>query len=130
MAGAAAATAARGAGAGAPLAEPRLSLPRIFQRDLIGTTIQTTLVIGAFMCIYYSLNFWYPTFLREAGRPTLPYLAAFNVGAIAGTATWGRLSEGRLGRRGAVTDHRDPRLRVAAALPARRARRRCSGSAR
>ena len=27
------------------------------------------------MCIYYSLNFWYPTFLREAGRPVLPYLA-------------------------------------------------------
>ena len=32
-----------------------------------------------------------------------PYLAAFNFGAIAGTATWGRLSEGRLGRRGAAT---------------------------
>ena len=30
-------------------------------------------------------------------------LAAFNVGAIIGTATWGRLSEGRLGRRGAFT---------------------------
>jgi len=33
----------------------------------------------------------------------LPYLAAFNFGAIAGTATFGRLSEGRLGRRGAAT---------------------------
>ena len=56
------------------------------------------------MCIYYSLNFWYPTFLRDAGRTNLlPFLAAFNVGAIAGTATWGRLSEGRLGRRGAFT---------------------------
>jgi MFS family permease len=55
------------------------------------------------MCIYYSLNFWYPTFLRDAHRQTLPYLAAFNLGAIAGTATWGRLSEGRLGRRGAFT---------------------------
>jgi SHS family lactate transporter-like MFS transporter len=83
--------------------EPRISLPRIFQKDLIGTTIQTTLVIGSFMCIYYSVNFWYPTFLRDAGRPTLPYLAAFNIGAIAGTAMWGRLSEGRLGRRGAAT---------------------------
>jgi MFS family permease len=30
-------------------------------------------------------------------------LAAFNIGAIAGTAMWGRLSEGRLGRRGAAT---------------------------
>jgi SHS family lactate transporter-like MFS transporter len=80
-----------------------ISLKRIFQRDLIGTTVQTTLVIGSFMCIYYSVNFWYPTFLREAGRPTLPYLAAFNVAAICGTAFWGRLSEGRLGRRGTAT---------------------------
>jgi MFS transporter, SHS family, lactate transporter len=84
--------------------EPKLSLFRIFQADLLGTTIQTTLVIGSFMCIYYSLNFWYPTFLRTAGHPNLlPFLAAFNVGAIAGTAAWGRLSEGRLGRRGAFT---------------------------
>jgi SHS family lactate transporter-like MFS transporter len=88
---------------GIPNREPRVSLTRIFQPDLIGTTIQTTAVIGAFMCIYYSVNFWYPTFLRDAGRPILPYLAAFNFGAIAGTATWGRLSEGRLGRRGAAT---------------------------
>jgi SHS family lactate transporter-like MFS transporter len=84
--------------------EPKLSLVRIFQGDLIGTTIQTTLVIGSFMCIYYSLNFWYPTVLRDAGRTSLlPFLAAFNVGAILGTATWGRLSEGRLGRRGAFS---------------------------
>jgi MFS family permease len=55
------------------------------------------------MCIYYSVNFWYPTFLREAGRPVLPYLAAFNVGAIVGTAFWGRISESVLGRRGAGT---------------------------
>ena len=39
---------------------------------------KTTAVLGSFMCVYYSVNFWYPTFLREAGRPTLPYLAAFN----------------------------------------------------
>jgi MFS transporter, SHS family, lactate transporter len=84
--------------------QPKLSLVRIFQPDLLLTTIQTTLVIGSFMCIYYSLNFWYPTFLRDAGHQNLlPYLAAFNVGAILGTATWGRLSEGRLGRRGAFS---------------------------
>jgi SHS family lactate transporter-like MFS transporter len=73
--------------AGAPEGR-RIPLTRIFQRDLIGTTVQTTLVIGAFMCIYYSVNFWYPTVLRESGRDTLPYLAAFNVGAIVGTAFW------------------------------------------
>ena len=82
---------------------PKMSVTRIFQRDLIGTTIHTTLVIGSFMCIYYSVNYWYPTFLRDTGRTTLPYLAAFNIGAIAGTAIWGRLSETRLGRRGAAT---------------------------
>ncbi len=83
--------------------EPKTSVVRIFQADMIGTTLQTTAVLGAFMCVYYSVNYWYPTFLREAGHPTLPYLAAFNIGAIVGTATWGRLSETALGRRGAVT---------------------------
>ena len=84
-------------------APPKISVTRIFQRDLIGTTVHTTLVIGSFMCIYYSVNYWYPTFLRDSGRTTLPYLAAFNIGAIAGTAIWGRLSETKLGRRGAAT---------------------------
>jgi SHS family lactate transporter-like MFS transporter len=93
----------RGTGRRAQAEEPKISLVRIFQRDLIWTTIQTSAVIGAFMCIYYSVNFWYPTFLREAGRPTLPYLALFNIGAIVGTAAWGRLSETTLGRRGVVT---------------------------
>jgi SHS family lactate transporter-like MFS transporter len=83
--------------------EPKMSLVRIFQRDLLLTTVQTTAVIGAFMCSFYSIGTWYATLLRTAGRPTLPYLVAFNLGAIGGTATWGRISEGRLGRRGAVT---------------------------
>jgi len=83
--------------------EPKISLVRIFQPDLLLTTIQTTAVIGAFMCAFYSIAFFYPTFLRDNGRTTLPYLIAFNLGAIGGTAGWGRLSEGRLGRRGAVT---------------------------
>ncbi len=88
---------------GQSLDEPRISVFRIFRLDLLLTTVHTTLVIGSFMCVYYSINFWYPTFHIEAGRSTLPYLVAFNLAAIAGTATWGRLSETRLGRRGAVT---------------------------
>jgi SHS family lactate transporter-like MFS transporter len=83
--------------------QPKMSVVRIFQRDLLLTTIQTTAVIGAFMCSFYSIGTWYATLLRTAGRPTLPYLVAFNLGAIGGTAIWGRISEGRLGRRGAVT---------------------------
>lgn len=86
---------------GRELKEPRASILEIFKPRLLWTTIQTTAVIGSFMCIYYAVNFWYPTFLRDAGRPVLPYLAAFNVGAIVGTAVWGRLSETVLGRRGA-----------------------------
>ena len=35
-------------------------------------------------------------------RPTLPYLAALNIGAITGALFFGRLSEGRLGRRGSA----------------------------
>src|SRR5262252_3781717 len=88
---------------GGAFVQPKASVGRIFQRDLIFTTLHTTAIIGAFMCVYYSVNFWYPTFLRETSRPTLPYLAAFNFGAIIGVAAWGRLSETRLGRRGAVT---------------------------
>jgi len=83
--------------------EAKISVVRIFERDLIVTTLQTTAVIGAFMCAFYSIAFWYPTFLRASGRETLPYLIAFNLGAIGGTIFWGRLSEGKLGRRGAVT---------------------------
>src|SRR5262245_39935706 len=88
---------------GKAAAEPRISLVRIFQRDLLVTTIHTTLLIGAFMCSFYSISQWYPTFLREAGRATLPFMVAFNIGAIVGTAVWGRLSETKLGRRGAAT---------------------------
>ena len=81
----------------------RLSIFRIFQRDLVATTLQTSLLIGVFMMSYYSINFWYPTFLREASLPTIQYLMALNLGAILGAALWGRVSETRVGRRGAAT---------------------------
>jgi SHS family lactate transporter-like MFS transporter len=83
--------------------EPKFSLVRIFQRDLLGTTIQTTALMSAFMCSGYAIAFWYPTLLRDAGRPILSNLVAFNLGSIAGVAAWGSLSETSLGRRGAVT---------------------------
>lgn len=81
----------------------RLSMARIFQRDLIGTTLQTTLFMGGFMFAYYSITFWFPTLLREAGLSTFGYLLVLNIGAIVGSAIWGRISETRLGRRGTVT---------------------------
>jgi SHS family lactate transporter-like MFS transporter len=80
-----------------------LSIVRIFRRDLVATTIQTSLLMGAFLMSYYSITFWYPTLLRERGLPAIPYLVALNVGGILGTALWGRVSETRAGRRGAAT---------------------------
>jgi SHS family lactate transporter-like MFS transporter len=80
-----------------------LSILRIFRRDLVGTTLQTSLLIAVFMMLYYSITFWYPTFLREASLPAIQYLVALNIGAIMGAALWGRVSETRAGRRGAAT---------------------------
>lgn len=81
----------------------RVSVFRLFQRDMIGTVIQSSILIGAFMFSYYSIAFWYPTFLREADYDPLAFIIVLNIGGIAGTAFWGRISETRLGRRGAVS---------------------------
>jgi SHS family lactate transporter-like MFS transporter len=86
-----------------PGKKSKISLLRIFQLDLLGTTILTMAVISAFMCTAYSMVFWYPTLLRDAGRSMLLYLVAFNFGGIIGQASFGRLSETRFGRRGAVS---------------------------
>jgi SHS family lactate transporter-like MFS transporter len=83
--------------------QDEMSLIRIFRGDLVWTTVQTSLLVGSFMFSYYAITFWYATFLREEGRSTLPFLVAFNIGAVAGAAAVGRLSESRAGRRGAAT---------------------------
>jgi len=80
-----------------------ISLVRLFKPDLLGTTLQCSVLLGAFMFSYYGITFWYATFLRDRGRGTLPYLMALNLGGIAGAAIIGRISEGRLGRKGAAT---------------------------
>ena len=83
--------------------EDRISLLRLFRPDLLWVTIQSSLLISTFMFSYYSISFWYPTFLRDQGLDPLRYVVGFNAGAILGIALWGRASEGWLGRRGAVT---------------------------
>jgi SHS family lactate transporter-like MFS transporter len=75
---------------------------RLFQRDLIGTTIQCAALMTAFMCSYYSIVFWYATLLRARGIEPLAYLVTLNLGQALGNPVWGRISDGRLGRRGAV----------------------------
>jgi SHS family lactate transporter-like MFS transporter len=81
----------------------KVSLLHIFRGGLAAITLQCCLLMGALMFSYYSVSFWYPTFLRESGIDPLHYLLALNLGGIAGAAFWGRMSETRLGRRGAVT---------------------------
>ena len=81
----------------------RVSLMRIFHRDLIGTTIHCSLLAACFMVSYYSVTYWYARFLQLRGLNTLPFIIALNVGGIIGSAFWGGISQGRLGRRGAVT---------------------------
>ena len=80
-----------------------LSLVRLFKPDLIWTTVHTSLLMGAFLFMYHSITYWYPTLLTQMHRPTLPYLAALNVGGITGAIAFGRISEGALGRRGSAT---------------------------
>jgi SHS family lactate transporter-like MFS transporter len=80
-----------------------LSLVRLFKPDLILTTLHTSLLMGAFLFMYHSITYWYPTLITQMHRPTLPYLAALNIGGITGGIAFGRISEGALGRRGSAT---------------------------
>ena len=83
--------------------QDRVSLVRLLQPDLLWATLQSSLLMSAFMFSYYSISFWYPTFLLDAGVEPLRYVVGFTAGAIVGIAVWGRASEGALGRRGTVS---------------------------
>jgi SHS family lactate transporter-like MFS transporter len=80
-----------------------VSLFRIFKPDLLGVTLQTSILMGAFIFSYHSTSFWYPTFLREGGFQPFVYMIALNAGGIIGAIIWGRVSETNLGRRGSAT---------------------------
>jgi SHS family lactate transporter-like MFS transporter len=81
----------------------RLSLARLFDRDLRAVTLHTSLLMGAFVWMYYSTTFWYPTLLASLDRAPLAFLIAINAGAVIGAVVFGALSEHGLGRRGAST---------------------------
>ncbi|HEV3139308.1 MAG TPA: MFS transporter, partial [Vicinamibacterales bacterium] len=81
----------------------RLSILVLFDAAVVKTTIHTAALMGAFLFMYHSTTFWYPTLLGQMHRQTLPYMVAFNVAAVAGAVFVGRWSEGALGRRGAAT---------------------------
>jgi len=70
----------------------RASLARIFRRDMIAITFQTSLLMGAVIFSYHSLTFWYPTFLRQAGRRRRDRSADLRpVGGNATGPSWGNL---------------------------------------
>lgn len=75
----------------------------LFQRDLIWTTIHTSLFMGALLAFYQAVAFWYPTLLGQMQRSTLGFLVAFNLAAVFGNIVVGRTSETILGRRGAAS---------------------------
>jgi len=81
-----------------------VSLFRILKRDMLPITIHTSLLMSAFIFSYHSTSFWYPTYLREnvVVQPFW-YLIALNFGGISGSMLWGRVSETKVGRRGAAT---------------------------
>lgn len=78
-------------------------LARLFSPELRPTIVQTSLLMGAFLFSNQSITFWYARFLATIHKEPLPFLLALNAGGIAGAALWGRVSETRLGRRGALS---------------------------
>lgn len=78
------------------------SLAHLFRRDLRSVTIHTSLLMASLLFLYNSITWWYPTHLGQLQRQFLPFMVAFNAGAIVGAFVCGRLSETRLGRRGAA----------------------------
>jgi SHS family lactate transporter-like MFS transporter len=80
-----------------------VSLGRLFRRDLLPVTLQTSLLMGAFIFSYHSITFWYQTYLQARHLPPLVFVLLLNLGGVTGAIAAGRLSETALGRRGAAT---------------------------
>lgn len=81
----------------------RLSLSRLFDRDLRVVTLHTSLLMGAFVWMYQSTTIWYPTLLANLQQQPLAFLLLLNAGGVIGSIVFGTLSEKWGGRRGAAT---------------------------
>ena len=81
----------------------RVSLARLFDPDLRSVTLHTSVLMGAFVFMYQSTTFWYPTLLAALDQRPLPFMIGVNAGAVIGSVLFGALSERWLGRRGAAT---------------------------
>lgn len=88
-------------------AAPRLSVARLFDRDLVWVTLHTSLLMGGFVGLYQSTTFWYPTLLGQLKQPPLAFLLLLNAGGVIGSVALGAVSEywrGAIGgRRGSAT---------------------------
>lgn len=81
----------------------RLSLARLFDRDLLWVTLHTSLLMGAFVSVYQSTTFWYPTLLSTMKLQPLAFLLLLNAGGLLGSVALGAMSERWGGRRGSAT---------------------------
>jgi SHS family lactate transporter-like MFS transporter len=84
-------------------APARLSLARLFDRDLVWVTVHTSALMGGFVAMYHSSSFWYPTLLTQLKHQPLAFLLLLNAGGLIGSVVLGALSERWGGRRGAAT---------------------------
>ena len=98
-------------------APARLSLARLFDRDLRWVTLHTSLLMGGFVSMYQSTTFWYPTLLAqaEAAAAGVPAAAQRRRGDRLGGV---RRAVGEVGRPPRRGDARRGRRRaVGAAVP-------------
>jgi len=75
----------------------------LFRSNVIGVTVQTSILLGAFVVSAHAMSFWNPTRLIEEKLQPFWYMVALNAGGVLGAVVFGRIAESRLGRRGAVT---------------------------
>ncbi|MGH9383852.1 MAG: MFS transporter [Vicinamibacterales bacterium] len=81
----------------------RLSIGRLFDADLRWVTLHTSVLMGAFVSMYQSMTFWYPTLLATLEQSPLAFMLLLNAGGVTGSVILGALSERWGGRRGAST---------------------------
>jgi SHS family lactate transporter-like MFS transporter len=80
-----------------------VSLAQLFRPDLISTTLLTSLMMTMFIFSYYSITFWYATFIIAKHLKPVSFSLLLNIGGVTGAIAAGRLAETWLGRRGAAT---------------------------
>src|SRR5438105_8361428 len=56
-----------------------VSFGQLFRRELLLVTLQTSLLMMMFIFSYYSITFWYPTFLTSRPLQPLSFMLLLNV---------------------------------------------------